>query len=143
MKNLYRDWPDEHLASELFAMRRAILAHPEDASRWTRRLELVEREARRRRPKRRRLPLGQRIAQALVGDRDQDGRWVDWQDGARLVVVDDNGVFWGLSGEGTAHLLNIFRPGHLACIVRSLRSSRFIATEWEYLVSADSAEAGA
>lgn len=138
MRNIYRDWPDEHLASELFAMRRAILAHPEDASRWIRRLDAVEREARRRRPRPRRVPVGERLASRLIGDRDAEGTWVDYSPGEQLVVADENAVLWGVGPDGSCRLLSVFRRGHLACIVRSLRSGRFIATEWEYPASTDS-----
>lgn len=134
-RSIYRGWPDQQLADELFAMRRAVEEHPEDAQRWAQRLAAAEREAskrRPRRPKRYQEPLGQRIATMLVGDRDQDARWVDWEPGARLVVVDDMGHLWGCGPDDRAHRLNVFRRGHLACIVRTRRSGVFIATEWEY-----------
>lgn len=132
MKTAYRHWPDDELARELFAMRRAIVAHPDDASRWIRRLEAVEREARRRRPKRRRVPIGERIASRIIGDRDAEGTWVDYTPGEPLVVVDDNAVLWGVGPDGSCRLLSVFRRGHLACIVRSLRLGVFAVTEWEY-----------
>lgn len=135
MRTLYRGWPDQQLADELFAMRRAVEEHPEDAERWAVRLDAAEREAKKRRPrraKRYREPIGQRIATALVGDRDENAKWIDWEPGARLVVVDDNGTQWGCGPKDRAHRLNVFRRGHLACIVRTLRTGVFIATEWEY-----------
>lgn len=135
VRSIYREWPDQQLADELFAMRRAVEERPEEAHRWAARLEQAEREAKRRtprRPRRYREPIGQRIAILLVGDRDATAQWVDWEPGARLVVVDDLGHHWGCGPGDRAHRLNIFRRGHLACIMRTRRSGVFIATEWEY-----------
>ena len=143
MRTMYRGWPDEQLADELFAMRRAVEEHPEDAERWAARLDAAEREAKKRRPRRPRRyrePIGQRIARVLVGDRDENAEWIDWEPGARLVVVDDNGNQWGCGPGDRAHRLNVFRRGHLACIVRTRRTGVFIATEWEYPESPDSGE---
>lgn len=141
MRTLYKGWPDQQLADELFAMRRAVEEHPEDAERWAARLEAAEREAKKRRPrrlKRYREPIGQRLARRMLGDAMQpEPSYRDFEPGLRYVIEDEHGDLWGLGPGDQCHRLSLLRPGHLRCILNSVRDRAVIWTEWEYPESHD------
>lgn len=142
MRALYKGWPDQELADELFAMRRAVEEHPEDAERWAVRLAAAEREAskrRPRRPKRYREPIGQRFARRMLGDVMQpEPAYRDFEPGLRYVIEDERGDLWGVGPGDRCQRLSLFRPAHLGCIRNSRRDRVVVWTEWEYLESLDS-----
>lgn len=138
-KSPYQDWPFESIAAELFAMRRAVIAHPEDAHRWTDRITQMEQEVHRRRMEDTPLktfqePFGERLARRLLAslwDGHAEPEYVDdTQD--LLVAEDEYGWLWVRGSHSPAFQhIRPWQPRHARAIINSLRRRKVMMVEWE------------
>lgn len=138
-KNPYKDWPEEQLAAELFAMRRAVEAHPEDAHRWTDRITQIEKEANGRRLENTPLktfqePFGEIVARRLLSPLWKGGtepEYVDASD-ALFVAEDAYGWLWVRTlNRPSFERIKPWRPRHALAIWNSVASRKIMMVEWE------------
>lgn len=138
-KRPYEDWPVEHLAAELFAMRQAVKAHPEEAWRWEERIGQIERESNRRRLENTPLktfnePFGEIVARRLLSSlwaRGKEPEYLDAYDGL-LVAEDEYGWLWvPVKGKPTFERIRPWRPRHLLAVWNTYRRKTVMIVDWE------------
>ena len=138
-KNPYKDWPEEQLAAELFAMRRAVQAHPDEAHRWIDRITQIEKEANSRRLENTPLktfqePFGEILARRFLAALWKGGREPEYVDPSEALYVaeDEYGWLWVRTRNRPSYeRIKPWRPRHALAIVNSMSSRKIVMVEWE------------
>lgn len=138
-RNPYKDWPEEQLAAELFAMRRAVESHPEEAHRWSLRISQIEKEANGRRLENTPLktfqePFGEILARHFLWPLWRGGTEPDYVDASDdlLVAEDSYGWLWVRTKDRPSfERIKPWRFRHARAIINSVASRKIMMVEWE------------